>query len=77
MSSGRIAQHRNYGEIMARHEREMRMKRIVKVFIYFLIISFVILIFLLVKRLEQKPNNPVNKPVTTAHHVHVSHHPLN
>jgi len=54
MSSGRIAQHRNYGEVMARHERDLKFKRIVRVFIYFLIIVFFLLIFFFVKRWEEK-----------------------
>jgi len=53
MSSGRIAQHRNYGDIMARHERDVKIKRITRVFIYFIIIVVVILLFLLVRRWEQ------------------------
>jgi large-conductance mechanosensitive channel len=53
MSSGRIAQHRNYGDIMARHERDIKIKRITRAFIYFLIIAVLILLFLLVRRWEQ------------------------
>ena len=52
MSSGRIAQHRNYGDIMARHERDIKLKRITRIFIYFIIIAVVILLFLLVRRWE-------------------------
>ena len=52
MSSGRIAQHRNYGELMARHEKEQRIKRISRMFIYFLIILFMILLFLFVREWE-------------------------
>lgn len=54
MSSGRIAQHRNYGEIMARHERDIRIRRTVRVFVYFLIIAFLLVLFIIVKRWEQK-----------------------
>jgi large-conductance mechanosensitive channel len=54
MSSGRIAQHRNYGELMARHEKEVRIKRIIKLFIYFLIIAFMIIVFIIVNRIQQK-----------------------
>jgi hypothetical protein len=54
MSSGRIAQHRNYGELMARHEKELRLKRIIKVFVYFLVVAFVILLFFMVRKFEKK-----------------------
>lgn len=66
MSSGRIAQHRNYGELMARHEKEVRIKRVFRVFMYFLIILFMIILFLIVKQLQQK-QNPVKsgKPTTS------------
>jgi len=53
MSSGRIAQHRNYGDIMARHERDIKLRRISRVFIYFIIIAVLILIFLIVRRWER------------------------
>jgi large-conductance mechanosensitive channel len=53
MSSGKIAQHRNYGDIMARHERDVKLKRISRIFIYFLIIAVLFLLFLLVRRWEK------------------------
>ena len=54
MSSGRIAQHRNYGDIMERHERDIRIRRVVKAFIYFLIIAALLIVFVVVRRWEQK-----------------------
>ena len=77
MSSGRIAQHRNYGELMERHERDIRLRRIVKTFIYFLIIAALLIIFVIVRRWEEKKvdskpekafvigeNSASSKPVT-------------
>jgi large-conductance mechanosensitive channel len=63
LSSGRMAQHRNYGEIMARHEKEARLKRIFRTFIYFLIIAFMILLFLLVSQIQEKAES--SKPKST------------
>lgn len=57
MSSGRIAQHRNYGELMERHERDIKLRRIVKIFVYFLIILSLIIMFAIVRRFEQKKEN--------------------
>jgi hypothetical protein len=54
MSSGRIAQHRNYSDIMERHERDLRIRRVVKTFIYFLIITALLIVFVIVRRWEQK-----------------------
>ena len=55
MSSGRIAQHRNYGDLMARHERDVKIKRITRIFTYFLLILVLIVLFFIVRRIEQKP----------------------
>jgi len=54
MSSGRIAQHRNYSDIMERHERDIRIRRVVKTFIYFLIIAALLIVFVVVRRWEEK-----------------------
>ena len=64
MSSGKIAQHRNYGDIMSRHERDLKLKRITRIFIYFIIILVLILVFLFVQRWEEK-QGPTDKPSTT------------
>jgi predicted nucleic acid-binding Zn ribbon protein len=50
ISSGRIAQHRNYGELMARHERDQRIKRVIRVFIYFLIIAFLMVVMMMLSK---------------------------
>jgi len=62
MSSGRIAQHRNYSDIMERHERDIRIRRVVKVFVFFLIIAALLIMFVIVKRWEQKETT--DKPAT-------------
>jgi hypothetical protein len=54
MSSGRIARHRNYSELMRQHDRESKLKRIFRVFIYFLIVLFFLIILLMVIRWEGK-----------------------
>jgi len=54
MSSGRIAQHRNYGDIMERHERDIRIRRVVKAFILFLIILALLILFVIVSRMEEQ-----------------------
>ena len=61
VSSGRIAQHRNYGELMERHERDVRIRRIVKTFVYFLIIVALLIMFVIVRRWEQKTVNETPK----------------
>ena len=67
MSSGRIAQHRNYGELVARHEREQKIKRMARMFIYFLIIAFLMIIFMMVVRWEKKEmENSPKEPEKTS-----------
>jgi hypothetical protein len=57
ISSGRIAHHRNYGDVMARHERDIKIKRVLRVFLYFLIIAFVVMLFIMYQRWHQKSVN--------------------
>jgi len=42
---------------MQRHERDVRLRRIVKAFIYFLIIVALLVMFVIVRRWEQKKVN--------------------
>jgi len=61
MSSGRISQHRNYGDLMARHERDIKIRRITRIFTYFLIIAVLIILFFMVRHFEQKENKKNSK----------------
>jgi hypothetical protein len=70
MSSGRIAQHRNYGDIMARHERDVRIKRVLRIFTYFLIAAAIVILFFMVKRIETK-STPKERPTQSS--VYLSH----
>jgi len=57
MSSGRIAQHRNYSDIMERHKRYLRIRHIAIALIYFLIIVTLLIAFVIVRRLEKEKTN--------------------
>jgi hypothetical protein len=70
MSSGRIAQHRNYGDIMARLERDVKLKRVTQFFTYILVIIILILLFvafILIRRWEKNP--PPKEKTSTAYVV--------
>jgi len=54
ISTGRIAKHRNYTELMRQHDRDTKLKRILKVFTYLLIILFISLILIIVIRWERR-----------------------
>lgn len=54
MAAGNIARHRNYGELMERHERDQKWKRLFKIFTYFLLVAFLTIIFLIIIRWEQR-----------------------
>jgi hypothetical protein len=56
MSSGKIAQHRNYAEVMRQHEHDVKFKRIFRVFVYFLIILVLIILLVIVFRWEKRAN---------------------
>jgi hypothetical protein len=45
---------KNYGSVLQQHEQEKKMKRIVKVFGFFLVIAVLIIIYLVVQRWESK-----------------------
>ncbi len=61
LSSGRIAKHRNYDELMATHERDKKIKRIVNLLAYILITIILLLLFFMVKTLENKSSEKVQK----------------
>jgi preprotein translocase subunit SecG len=67
MSTGRIARHRNYTELMRQHDRDTKLKRILRVFTYFLVILFLLIILIIVLRWEKKqlgqPENPTTKEI--------------
>jgi len=54
ISSGRISRHRNYSEVMRQHDSQTKMKRVFRVFAYFLVALFFILILIIVLRWEKK-----------------------
>jgi hypothetical protein len=54
MSAGNIARHRNYGELLDRHAREQKLKRIFRLFIYFATAAFLIILFIIVMRWEKR-----------------------
>ena len=50
---------RNYGSVLKQHEEGKRIKLIVKIFTFFLIIAALVLLFVVVTRWEKKQENPV------------------
>ena len=71
MTSGRIAQHRNYGDVMARHERDVRVKRVIRVFIYFLVAAFFIVVYFMFRQWQpkEKPSTPKQEPAAMVYHT--------
>lgn len=49
-----ISRHRNYGKLMSRHTRYLKMKRSIVVLVYFLIIVLMIMLYMLAKKMEPK-----------------------
>lgn len=71
MSAGNIARHRNYGELMHRHERDQKLKRIFRLFVYFLVIAFLLIILIIVVRWEKRSVN-TTKAFLNSEVVHAS-----
>ncbi len=66
MSAGNIQRYRNYSALMQQHEQEVKLKRIFRVFLYFLIIAFLVVILFFVLRWEQKYQNQKSKKTETS-----------
>lgn len=64
MSSGRIARHRNYSELMRQHERGTRLKRVLRVFLYLIIAMILIVLLVMVTRWEQRTNKKTSNHPT-------------
>ena len=56
---------RNYGAILKQHEEERRMKIIVRIFTFVLIIAALVIIFITVSRWEEKQNKTDKKTSVT------------
>lgn len=56
---------RNYGSVLKQHEEGKRIKLIVKIFTFFLIIAALVLLFVVVTRWEKKQENPAGKTSVT------------
>jgi hypothetical protein len=48
---------RNYGDVLQRHERDVKIKKIVKVFTFFAIILIVVMLLIIVTRTEKRLNS--------------------
>jgi hypothetical protein len=65
MSEGHIARHRNYGLLMKRHHRDLRVRRLTIVLIYVLLLIAVTVVFIIVKKEEQHRKLPSpSRPAT-------------
>jgi hypothetical protein len=65
VSEGNLARHRNYGLLMKKHHRDLRIRRLTIVLIYVLMIIAILAIFIVVKRDEQQRKvQPERSPST-------------
>jgi len=60
---------RNYGAVLQRHEQEMRMKKIIRVFGFFLVILILVLMLVIIYRVERKvtPKKPAPQQSSTSY----------
>jgi hypothetical protein len=66
LSSGSLARYRNYESLMARHERDIRIRRLSRLIIYVLITVILICTLLGAYIIHEKKKFPPNKPVKEA-----------
>jgi hypothetical protein len=66
MSAGKIQGYRNYSALMKEHERGLKAKRVIRVFVYFLVIAFFLIIFFIVLRWEKKHTTTVQQKEVTS-----------
>jgi hypothetical protein len=52
--SGGASRFRNYGNVLDRHEKEVRIKKLIRVFSYFAIILIVVMLIVILWRAEKK-----------------------
>lgn len=74
MQAGNIARHRNYGELLQRHEREQKFRRSFKLFGYFLVVAFLIILLVIVVRWEQRKKVKEKQKQTTSYVWKPAHH---
>ena len=59
LAGGGSHRFRNYGAVLERHEKDMKIKKIIRVFTYFAIILIVVMLLIIVtrtgERLEKEP----------------------
>jgi hypothetical protein len=70
MSSGNIARHRNYSALLQQHEKDQRLKRMLKVFTYFLVILIVTVLLIIVIRWEKRTLRNGSPQPTSAVIIH-------
>jgi len=57
---------RNFNNVMQRHEEEMRIKKIVKVFTFFAIILILVMLIIIINRFEKKQQEKESIKSTTS-----------
>jgi preprotein translocase subunit SecG len=72
MSAGKIQGYRNYSALMQEHQRGLKTKRVMRVFIYFLIIAFFLIVLFMVFRWEKKQTTPKQQNRVTSSLKHSS-----
>ncbi|RAW01871.1 hypothetical protein [Pseudochryseolinea flava] len=71
LSAGKLARYRNYESLMARHERDVRIKRLSKLILYVLIIVILVCTFLGVYIIREKQKiERAKRKAEHASHVH-------
>lgn len=56
MTSGQIARHRNYQNLLERHSYDQKIRRLGRIMTYLLVAAILIILFVIIVRIEKKAN---------------------
>lgn len=69
LSGGGPHRFRNYGDVLQRHEREMRIKKIIRVFSFFAIILIVVMLIIIISRTGERLDKESGKSASITQKV--------
>lgn len=61
---------RNYGAVLQRHEKEMKIRKVVRVFTYLFVIMIIIMLIVIVRQVERKVEMKKNTSFLSVNEKH-------
>lgn len=67
---------RNYGAVLERHDKEMRIRKIVRVFTFLFIIMIIVMMIIIVVRVERRAEKKQSTSASTEIQIHKPRRPI-